>query len=306
MSPLPPSHARAFAFGLAGVALFSAMDAVIKHLSVLEHTLVVALGRYLCALPFATLVWMRAGRPRVTSEMWRAHAIRGIVIAASSSLFFWAVSVMPLAEAIMLSFIAPLLIPFFAAVLLKERLRWINVVATFAGFAGALIALLGGQQAAAADGRDPELYGLGIVAMLVFSAGYALAMVLMRARAGRDGSAIFGVLGTLIPGALIAGPAVAFGEVPALASLPAFLLMGILATISLWALSEAYARAEAQALAPLEFTALPWAALFGYMFFAETPRIELWLGAAVIVAACLWSSWATARAGVEPPPHVVP
>lgn len=275
------------------------MDALIKHLSATEHTFVIALGRYLCALPFAGLIWMRAGRPVVTREMWRAHLLRGAVIASSSSLFFWAVSAAPLADVITLSFVAPLIIPFFAALLLKEKLRFANVAASFVGFAGAVIAVAGGPEAAASRGGDAKLYLLGVAAMVLFSAGYALSVVLLRARAERDGSAIFGVLGTLIPGALIAGPAVAFGRMPALEMLPAYLAMGALGTISLWALSEAYARAEAQVLAPLEFTALPWAAAFGYAFFAETPRPQLWVGAGVIVAACLWNGWASTRRGVK-------
>lgn len=292
----PHSTAQALAFGLAGVALFSAMDAVIKALSTTEHTFVVAFGRYLLALPFALLIWRRAGWPAITREMWRAHGLRGLVIAFSSSLFFWAVSVVPLAEAITLSFIGPLLVPFIAAAVLGERLRLANVAASAIGFVGAVIAVAGGEDAVAASKGEAELYRLGVVALIVFSAGYALQVVLLRARAGRDGSAIVGVLGTLIPGALVAGPAVALGEMPAAANLPLFLFMGALGAISMWTLTEAYARAEAQTLAPLEFTALPWAALFGYAFFAEVPRVELWIGAAIIIGACLWSGWKATQA----------
>ncbi len=293
MSP-PHSTSHALAFGLAGIALFSGMDAVIKQLSLTEHTFVVAVGRYLFALPFALLIWHRAGRPAVTREMWRAHGVRGAVMAGSATLFFWALSVVPLAEAITLSFIAPLIVPFLAAAMLGERLRLANVAASAIGFAGAAIAVLGGDGAGSAPGRHPELYHWGVAALVVFSAGYALSVVLLRARAGRDGSAIVGVLGTLIPGVLVAGPALAFGEVPAAANLPLFLLMGALGAVSMWMLVEAYARAEAQTLAPLEFTALPWAAVFGAAFFGEVPGAALWVGAAIIIGACLWSGWKSA------------
>jgi S-adenosylmethionine uptake transporter len=53
-------------------------------------------------------------------------------------------------------------------------------------------------------------------------------------------------------------------------------------------LSRAYAHVEAQTLAVVEFTALPWAALFGWVFFAEPVRVQVWAGAAIILAACLW------------------
>jgi drug/metabolite transporter (DMT)-like permease len=285
------STAQALAFGLAGVALFSGLDAVTKHLSASEHTLMVTFGRYLCALPFALLIWRRAGSPGITGEMWRAHGLRGTVMAVAASLFYFGLSTVPLAEAITLSFIGPLLVPFLAAAMLGERLRFANVAASVVGFAGAAIAVMGGEAAAVASSFDPALYRLGVFALIGFSAAYALSAVLLRARAGRDGSAIVGVLATLVPCVVVAGPALAFAEVPSAASLPFFLLAGALGAVSMWTLTEAYVRAEAQVLAPLEFTALLWGALLGYVFFNEIPRLELWLGAAIIVAACLWSGW---------------
>ena len=277
------------------------MDAIIKHLTMHEHAFVVALGRYVCAFPFACLIWLRAGKPRVTREMLKAHGLRAAVIATGGVLFMWSLGVMPLADAITLSFVAPLIVPFVAAVLLKERVRSVNVIATAIGFVGAVIAV-SSSDAGTNAARDGELYRLGVLAMLVFSALYALQISLLRQRAERDGSAIVGVLGTALPALLLSTPAVIFADAPKLDSLPFFLGMGALGAVSLWMLSEAYARAEAQVLAPLEFTALPWAALLGYVFFAEIPRIELWFGAAIIIAACLWSGWANARST----PHAVP
>lgn len=295
MSP-SRSTTQALAFGFAGIALFSGLDAVTKQLSASEHTLMITFGRYLCALPFALLIWRRAGAPRVTGEMWRAHGFRGTVMAVAASLFYFGLGVVPLAEAITLSFIGPLLVPFLAAVMLGERLRFANVAASVAGFGGAAVAVTGGADAAAASGFDPGLYRLGVLALIAFSALYALSAVLLRARAGRDGSAIVGVLATLVPCAVAVGPAFAFGGVPALGNVPLFLFAGALGAVSMWTLTEAYVRAEAQVLAPLEFTALLWGAVLGYVFFNEVPRVELWLGAAIIIGACLWSGWKSTQA----------
>jgi len=297
-APLSSAHStsQALVFGLAGVALFSALDAVTKQLSASEHTLMIAFGRYLCALPFALLIWRRAGSPSVTGEMWRAHGVRGTVMAVAASLFYFGLSAVPLAEAITLSFTGPLLVPFLAAAMLGERLRFANVAASVAGFGGGAIAVMGGAEAAAASGGDPALYRLGILALIAFSALYALSAVLLRARAGRDGSAIVGVLATLVPCVVVAGPAFAFGAVPAAGNLALFVFAGALGAVSMWTLTEAYVRAEAQVLAPLEFTALLWGAVLGYVFFNEIPRLELWLGAAIIIAACLWSGWKSTQA----------
>jgi S-adenosylmethionine uptake transporter len=66
-------------------------------------------------------------------------------------------------------------------------------------------------------------------------------------------------------------------------------------------LTRAYAAAEAQALGVLEFTALPWAALFGWLFFGEAVRPQVWLGATVIFAACVWVGHAGRERPGEPP-----
>jgi S-adenosylmethionine uptake transporter len=65
-------------------------------------------------------------------------------------------------------------------------------------------------------------------------------------------------------------------------------LAGLLGNLGIQLLARAYASAEAQSLGVLEFTALPWAALFGWLLFAEAVRPQVWLGALVIFAACWW------------------
>ncbi len=107
------------------------------------------------------------------------------------------------------------------------------------------------------------------------------------ARAGSDGPARTGVLGSLFPALILAPFALATGATPALADLGTFVLMGLLGTAGMWCLALAYARAEAQQIAPLEFTALFWSALTGYVGFHEVPRAGLFAGAAIIVGAAV-------------------
>jgi S-adenosylmethionine uptake transporter len=291
----PASPARAHLLYFAAIACFCGLDATIKHLGASEHPLTVSLGRYAFALVFAVLIWLRAGKPRLTAEIWRAHAMRGVVIAITSVSFIWSLTILPLADAITFFFVGPLVIPVLAAVLLKERLRGCDALASLVGFGGAVLALSGGEGAAAAR-HGSGLYMWGVVSIVVSVLTYALSVVLLRARAGRDGSAVIGIMGTLIPGLIVAGPAVAFGAAPAQEALPFYIAMGIFAAAGVWLAAEAFARAEAQQLAPIEFSALPWAALYGYAFFSEVPRPQLWAGAALIIAACMWSGWANARA----------
>ncbi|MEQ1931836.1 MAG: DMT family transporter [Parvularculaceae bacterium] len=271
--------------GVAGIALLCFMDGVIKHLVSSHEALTVTFGRYVFASIFALMIWARAGRPRLTREMWRIHSLRGVIIAISATAFFWSLKVLPLAEAIAISFIAPLLIPLFASALLKERLRTQSLVAGALGFSGVIVASLGAPPQDASGERM-----LGVAAILCAAVAYALSITLLRGRAGKDGPEAVGVFAALIPGAIIAGPAIAMGTIPEASALPWFVLMGLFGACGMFFLARAYAGAEAQRLAPLEYTALIWAAAIGLLFFGEVPRWQVWAGAAIIIGACLWGT----------------
>jgi S-adenosylmethionine uptake transporter len=288
-NPAKGNLMRALIMCALGMTLVSSMDGVIKYLSKTEHSLMVTLGRYVFGLMFAAVIWFKAGRPAINGDMWRAHGARGVVMAACSVSFIWSLSVLPLVTAILISFIAPLMVPFIAAIFLKERLRPTSVITCGLGFVGAVIAVLGPTQSAIAI--EPKLYFWGCVGAFFGAICYAITIVLLRRRAEKDGSAIVGLLAALIPLALIAGPSIAIAPAPSPQSLPAFLLLGFFAATGIWALSEGYRIAQAQQLVFMEFTCLIWAALIGFVFFDETPSLQMWVGAAVIVAACVWNGW---------------
>jgi S-adenosylmethionine uptake transporter len=279
------SKTRAIACAVAGIALLCFMDAVIKHLVATNDTLVVVFGRYLFASLFAGIIWLQARRPAITSEMWRAHGARAVVIAICALAFFWSLTALPLVEVIVLSFLAPLLMPFTARLMLGERIRPHNVGAGLAGFAGVMVASAG-VPAGAAD----ETRLLGIAAVLLAAVLYAVSMTMLRARAGKDGPEIAGLLAALLPGAILAGPAMMTGATPPAGDIPAFIALGFFATGGMYFFAKAYAAAETQVLAPLEYTALIWAAGIGWFLFAEPVRAQVWAGAAVIIAACLWGA----------------
>lgn len=269
-----------------GVALLCAMDAIMKHVVVSTHPLTATFGRSLLSLVLAVPLWFAAGRPALTRNVLGAHAVRGTVMAFSAGSFFWALTVLPLAEAVTLSFVAPLIIPFIAWALLRERPRLTSLIAGIVGFAGVLVTTQGAPESADTPERT-----LGIVMMLLAAVAWAMSLVLLRGRASRDGPAIVVLMGGLVP-AIVLAPAVAVvGEVPPSDAILWMLAAAALTVTAVWMLTRAYARAEAQVLAPIEFTALAWAALFGWLFFAELPRLEVWAGAAIIIGACLFAAW---------------
>ncbi len=281
MPPLPPALLLVLA-----IAAGSAMDATIKHLAQNNHVLVVTFGRYLFGTLFSLLIWFHAGRPRITIDMWRAHGLRGFIIAACAVTFFWALTVLPLAQAVTLSFIYPLIVPFVAWFMLGERVRAPSMLAAALGFVGVLLATQGaGEQA-----RSPQ-YALGVAAVLVSASLFSFSMVLLRARAQTDGAPIVGLMTSLVPGVIIAGPTLAFASPPHLEDWLGFLQLGALAAVFMYFMAHAYAKAETQRLAPIHYTELLWASIIGYVIFREAPRPELYLGAALIITACLFVAY---------------
>ena len=265
-----------------GVAALCALDAAVKQLTFTNALLVCVFGRYVAGSVFAALVWWQQGRPPLRRDMLRAHLLRGALIAVTATLFFFAITRLPLAEAITLSFIAPLLIPPLAQLLLGERMRGPVLGAAALGFVGVLITVQGAP--AFTGERGPAL-----AAILTAALTYALAAIVMRARAARDGSTLLTLTGAVVPMLLLA-PFVVGAPFPLPVDWIWFAVAGLFGNLGIQLLARAYAKVEVQVLGVLEFTALPWAALFGWLCFGQAVRPQVWLGAAIIAAACLWAA----------------
>ncbi len=279
---------------IAAIAAGATMDATIKYLAQTNPVLLVALARYAFAAAISFGVWRHAGAPQITAVMWRGHALRGVIIAFSAVAFFWSLTVLALAEAVTISFIYPLIAPFVARAIVGEQVRPSAVIAAIVGFAGILVAVLG-----APSGEVGAQHTLGLLAVFVSALTFAVSMVLMRARALADGPIIVGFMASFIPGLIVAGPAIALSPPPHLGDWPIFLFLGIIAALFMYLISHAYARAEAQQLAPIHYTELLWASFYGYVLFHEKPRPQLFLGAALIIAACLYAAYQDRKLAVR-------
>ncbi len=275
----------AFAQSAVGLGALCGMDAVVKHLAGDNPVTSITLARYVAGTLLALVVWQAQGRPRLTREMMPAHLLRGGMIAAMALSFYWSLTKLPLAEAITLSFIAPLLVPPLASLFLGERMQPRYVAAALLGFVGVVVTVQG-----APDFSGDRLLALG--AVLFSAVVYAGSLIVMRARARTDGSTIITLLGAAVP-MLFLAPFAIGAPPPNAAALGWFMMLGLLGNIGMQLVSRAYARVEAQALAVMEFTALPWAALLGWLFFAEPVRPQVWAGAAIIAGACIWASRAS-------------
>lgn len=270
-----------------GIALFAAMDAFMKSASLAVGAYSALLLRNAIGLIGVAPLWLGLGGKWPQPHVLRIHLKRGVVVAFMAYTFFFALVRLPLAEAIALSFIAPLIALYLAALLLGETIERRAIVAALLGLAGVVVII--GSKLGTTHVDHDAMVGLGA---MVFSAVlYAWNLVIQREQAlvaGPTEVATFqnGIVAlTLLPLApfLFAMPeAGAWRDIGAAA---------LLATGAAILLAWAYARAEAQVLVPVEYTAFLWAALFGWLFFREELGPGTVAGAVLIVIGC----WIAAR-----------
>ncbi len=273
----------AFLVGMAGIATFSAMDAVMKGLVLALGTYTTLFWRSLAGTAMAGALFARNPRWPDRSTM-RIHLARGILGSGMAVLFFWGLARVPLAQAIALAFIAPLIALYLAAVLLKEEVGPRMIGASLIAFGGVIVIFIG--QARADLGPDALIGSLAILASAIC---YAVNIILMRRQALVASPVEVGFFQSLIMATVLvlALPFMGGIALPPADEVPMIILAALLATSSLLLLTWAYARAEASYLATTEYTSFLWAALFGWLFFREAISLYTVAGAAMIVAGCI-------------------
>jgi S-adenosylmethionine uptake transporter len=277
----------AFAVACLGIAVFSSMDAVVKALCLAIGTYNTLLWRSFAGIGVSAIPWIASRPARPSQAAMRLHVERGVVSAVMAMLFFWGLARTPMAQAIALTFIAPLIAQGLAVWLLKERMQRGALIGSILAFGGVLV-ILGGQAAAK---MGPEAL-LGAVAVLLSAVAYAYNIILMRRQAQVADPYEVAFFQSLIVALCLAIAMPWLARLPSAEHVPMILLGAVLATVSLILLSWAYARAEASYLAPVEFTAFIWASLWGWVAFEENVGLLTVLGAALIVGGC----WMAARA----------
>jgi S-adenosylmethionine uptake transporter len=128
---------------------------------------------------------------------------------------------------------------------------------------------------------------VGIAAVSGSAVTSALNTVMLRSPAQRDAATSIVLIQHVVPGVVAFPFAVATWQAPSAPIWFVFPLIAALGVMGHFLLTWAYRRAQAGLLAPVDYLALPYAALLGFTFFCEVPTIAVWAGAALIVAACL-------------------
>ena len=282
MAELHPRPFIPFMVAAAGVGTFSLMDAAMKDLAL-------SIGAYNAVMWRNTVGALLMGVLFVgTRQKWppvhllKIHLWRSIVVAVMAVSFFWSLTKLPLAEAIGLSFIAPVIALYLAAVMLKETIGKEAIWASLAGLGGVAIIMAGRL-----SGHYTMDHIWGAAAVLFSAVVFAYNLILARQQAQVAGPIEIAFFQNLFVALTLGLAAPWFLQPIGMSDAPMVGASAALAVISLLLLSWAYARAEAQILIPVEYTAFVWAAFFGWLFFAEPVTLPVLLGTALIVGGSL-------------------
>ena len=263
------------------IALFVGMDASMKSVTLAIGVYNAMLWRSLAGLAGGGAIWLAVRPPWPAPATMRVHLVRGAVTTVMALAWFWGIARLPLAEAIALSFIAPLIALYLAAAVLGERIGRAALGGSLLGFMGVLVIVL------TRANMPVNAEGLaGAAAILASAVLYAFNIVLMRKQALIAKPVEVAFFQNLVVAGLLVCAAPFLAAAPPGGQVRGILLSAALALASALMLAWAYRRAEAQALAPVEYTALIWGALFGFLVFGEEVGVATLVGAVLIVAGC--------------------
>ena len=253
---------------------FSGMNAIIRVMSTELHPAQIAFLRNLGGLSFM-LPWLaRTGLTGLRTRNQRLYLGRSFISVLSMLTWFTALAIMPLAEAVALSFTTPLFATICAMILLGEVVRARRWTAMGFGLIGAMIIVRPGIEA----------ISWAQILVLASCAFAALSTVLTKQLTRTEPTNAIVTYMTLYALPISLVPALFVWTPPSLTMWLWVAALGLCGTLGHQVVTRAFAVSEASALAPYDFVRLPFIALIAWLAFAEVPDIWTWVGAAVIVS----------------------
>ena len=271
---------------LVAMLVLPGIDAIAKWLSDSISAGQIAWSRFLFQTILMLPLFLHT-RGVIWTRALPLHALRGALIALTTLLFFSALRHLPLADAISIFFVEPLILTLLSAMFLGEPVGRRRLTAVAVGFAGALIVI------------RPSFAALGTPALLPLGAALSFAVYLMLTRKLAQHeqpermqfyAGVFGGLAMTV--------ALALGSVADVAALSfrwpdreQWLLLaglGVIATGGHLLVVHAFQRAPAGLLAPFQYVEIVGATILGLVFFDDFPDATTWIGVAIIVGAGMY------------------
>ncbi len=264
----------------AGMMLFSATDALAKLLTQTLPPVQIVWSRQ-CGLLVGILIYISIRGFKVLSTTQPKLQIgRGVLAAFSATLFVVAVSYVPLADAVAITFVAPFMVTVMGAVILKEPVGLRRWCAVTVGFIGSLIVI------------RP---GMGVVhpaaaLLLIAAAAFACRQVLSRVLANGDNTSTTVAYTAIVSWTLLCVPLPFVWQTPATGFEVVLLVaVAILAACAETLVIMSLDAAQAVVVAPVQYSLLVWGTMYGFLLFGQLPDSWTVVGAIIIVATGLYT-----------------
>ncbi|KAA9370257.1 DMT family transporter [Ochrobactrum quorumnocens] len=264
---------------LIGMLMFSLNDAMGKWLVASYSVGQVILIRSVAALVIlAPFLWGVGLQPIVKAEKPLLQAARVFFSTFEVFAFYYAVMYLPLADVMTYWLAAPIYVAAASPFLLGEKVGWRRWTAIGIGFVGVIIAL----------NPSSAMFTAPAIISILGTIAFAFMMISGRSlRATPDKTLVFfQLMGALIAGVIFAP--LDWRPLGAPAEIALMLLLGIVAMAAHMLVNRALKISDAATVAPLQYTLLLWAVLFGWMFFGDIPKTSMVVGAALIVGSGLF------------------
>jgi len=281
---------------LAGDFMFALNDAMGKWLvasfSVGQVVLVRSFGAFIVLGPMivnqGTDKLFRIERP------W-LQFLRVVATTVDTGAFYAAVVYLPLADMMSFYMAGPIYVAALSHLLLGEKVGWRRWLAILVGFCGVLIILKPSSAA----------FSLSSTFALIGSIAFAFAIILNRRLRGTSDTTLvtWQTIGTMIVGGALT---VGSWQTPSVLDFGAMLLLGVVSCVAHLMITRALKLAPASTLAPLHYSLLLWAIVFGLTFFGDVPSPRILVGSVIVVLAGLFIFHRQKVVETEVPPENVP
>lgn len=290
-----PSTPLGIAYLIAGIAVFSVQDLILKLISgdyPLYQAMVI---RGLTSTPLMLIMAHFDGGLRgLISPAMPKMILRGAVMFLAYFSFYIALAGLPLPTTVALYYSGPLFITVLSVLFLKEKVAPLGWLAVLTGFLGVVIMVRPGS----------ALFDWAALLPILSGLTYGIAMIAARKMGSTESAAALAFWGNTVflgCACLMAAyyhdgshintshPSLAFltrGWItPNAHDLTLMMTCGVVAAIGLWLLTQAYRIAAASTVAPFEYTGLIWSVLWGWIFWRDWPDFTGWLGISIIAGA---------------------
>ena len=266
---------------LAATAVLTCMHATVRHVSDGMHSFEIVFFRNLFGLVAILPLALRAGIGNLKSRQPGLQLLRSAFGLVAMFTWFYALSVVPIAQATALSFTSVIFGSIGAALLLGERMRLRRWSAVLAGFAGTLVILRPGF-------GDVDPAALIVVLSSICWAG---ALLTVKRLSATDSVVCIVTWNSILLTVLSLPVAIPVWVTPSTEQLLWLSLIGLLATLGHLAMTGAFKASDATAVLPVDYTRLLWATVIGYLAFGEIPDIWTWIGGTIIFASTTYISY---------------